>query len=555
MNKGELMSGNSELSIRFGFLLALIMALALACAACAPAPPSEVAPAADEMAVAEEGPKSGGSLVVGTTDDIINFDAFSLGFVSYPMQNQCYDSLIIYDKKLNIQPRLATAWEANEEGTSVNLTLRDDVVWHNGRAFVADDVVQNINRALVPDTGSNVHGMVQTVAGATANGEHSVTIDFLAPTPNMFDILNVMRIMAPESFDSLTNTCIGTGPFALKEWIPGDILTFTRNEDYWEEGRPYLDEVSFKPFDDLEALVAALETGIIDAAIAVPPKDYQRLLESGIEVEFGQGGLLYSITVNPPDSDQPEGPLSDKRVRQAICWAVDRDAIVDQALFGVGGATVLAFPDYSVAYFEDLADHYFFDLAASAALLDEAGWVDSDGDGVRDKDGTKLVLNTITIQAFPETTDIGTILEADLATIGVEVDVEPLDSATYGPRHLGTPETNNSAVFDLDVTFVGRQHLDPMGLFDNSPYRPRSSPIFPRGDFPEGYVENLQIAGSTFDREERRTAFRRVNEIILDACVDIPISWKYTLFARQSNVQGLDWTTNDELRVGDTWIE
>ena len=75
----------------------------------------------------------------------------------------------------------------------------------------------------------------------------------------------------------------------------------------------------------------ALETGIIDAAIAIPPKDYQRLQDAGIEVEFGQGGLLYSITVNPPDPDQPEGALSDKRVRQAICWAIDRDAIVDQA--------------------------------------------------------------------------------------------------------------------------------------------------------------------------------------------------------------------------------
>ena len=548
------MSYRQKFELRIGFFVAVLLVVALVSVACQPAPPSEAESTAGEMEM-EMGPQSGGSLVVGTTDDIINFDAFSLGFVSYPMLSQCYDSLIIYDKRLNAVPRLATSWVTNDEGTSITLALRDDVVWHNGRAFVADDVVQNIERALVPDTGSNVHGMVQTVTGAVANDDHSVTIDFAAPTPNMFDILNVMRIMAPESFDSLTNSCIGTGPFKLKEWIPGDILTFARNEDYWEEGRPYLDEVSFKPFDDLEALVTALDTGIIDAAIAVPPKDYQRLLDSGIEVEFGQGGLLYSITVNPPDPDQPEGALSDKRVRQAVCWAIDRDAIVDQALFGVGGATVVAFPDYSIAYFEDLADHYSFDLEKSAALLDEAGWVDSDGDGFRDKDGVKLVLNTITIAAFPETTDIGIILQADLATIGVDVDVEPLDSATYGPRHLGSPETNGSAVFDLDVTFVGRQHLDPMGLFDNSPYRPRSSPIFPRGDFPEGYVENLQIAGSTFVREERREAFRQINEIILDACVDIPISWKYTLFARQTNVHGLDWTVNDELMVGNVWIE
>ncbi|MXZ25972.1 MAG: hypothetical protein F4Y80_14180 [Caldilineaceae bacterium SB0665_bin_21] len=94
-----------------------------------------------------------------------------------------------------------------------------------------------------------------------------------------------------------------------------------------------------------------------------------------------------------------------------------------------------------------------------------------------------------------------------------------------------------------------------MGLFDNSPFRPRSSPIFPHGDFPEGYVEQLAIAGSTFDRETRRDAFRQVGEIMLDSCIDIPISWKYTLFARQANVHGLDWTVNDELIAGNTWVE
>jgi peptide/nickel transport system substrate-binding protein len=556
---------------KFNLLSLIMMGLVImALAACVPTTTTETAkPAAEEETAeepatakeamaeeteAEEG-AYGGSVVIGTTDDIINFDAFSLGFVSYPMQNQCYDSLILYDHVLNIKPRLATEWEVNEDGTQLTLQLRQGVKWHNDREFVADDVVKNFERALVPDTGSNVHGMVQTVTGAEALDDHTVVINFSAPTPNMFDILNAMRIMAPESFDTLDQTCIGTGPFKFQEWIPGDHLTFARNEDYWEEGRPFLDEVTFKPFDDLEALVTALETGIIDGAIAVPPKDYQRLLDAGIEVPFGQtGALLYSITVNPPDPDQPEGPLSDKRVRQAICYSIDREATVDQALFGVGGATVVPFPEYSIAYFPEYADFYQFDLDKAAALLDEAGWVDTDGDSIRDKDGQSLVLNTITIQAFPETTDMAQILKADMSQIGVELDIEPLDSATYTPRHLGTAETNNSAVFDLDVTFVGRQHLDPMGLFDNSPYRPRSSPIFPQGDFPEGYVENLKIAGSTIDKAERQEALKKVQEIMLDACVDIPVSWKFTLFAHQDYVHDMDWTVNDEIRLGDTWV-
>lgn len=509
----------------------------------------------DRAAVAATAGQRGGTITVGTTDDIVSFDAFSLLFVSYPMQNQCYDSLIMYDSVLNIIPRLATAWEVNDEGTQLTLTLREGVKWHNGRDFVADDVVANFERALEPENGSNIHGMVQTVSSAEAIDDHTVVIHYSQPTPNMFDVLNVMRLMAPESFDTIDHTCVGTGPFKLQEWIPGDQVVFVRNEDYWDEGRPFLDEVIIKPFDDLEALVTALETGIVDAAIAVPPKDYQRLLDSGVQVPFGQtGALLYSITVNPPDPDQPVGPLSDKLVRQALCWSIDRDAIVDQALFGVGGATVVPFPEYSLAYFPEYTNAYTFDLDKAASLLDEAGWVDSDNDGIRDKDGESLVLDTITIQAFPETTDMAQIIKADLNTIGADLNIEPLDSATYTPRHLGTAETNNSAVFDLDVTFVGRQHLDPLGLFDNSPYRPFSSPIFPQGDFPEGYVENLDAAASTIDRAERRDAFRAVQEIMLDACVDIPVSWKYTLFAHQDYVNNLGWTVNDEIRLGDTWL-
>ncbi|MCB0108782.1 MAG: hypothetical protein KDE53_22835 [Caldilineaceae bacterium] len=287
----------------------------------------------------------------------------------------------------------------------------------------------------------------------------------------------------------------------------------------------------------------------------MPPKDYQRLLDAGVQVPFGQtGALLYTITVNPPDASQDPGPLSDKLVRQAVCTAVDRDTIVDQALFGVGGATVVPFPDYSLSYFAEYADYYTFDLDKAASLLDEAGWTDANGDGIREKDGQDLVLDTITISAFPETTDMAQILKADMATIGVNLEIEPLESAVYTSRRFGQ-ENNGSGDYDLDFTFVGRQHLDPLGLFDNSPFRPFSSPVHPENDFPEGYVENLQIAQSTIDEDARREAFKKVQEVMLDSCTSVAVSWKYTLFAHQDNVHDLGWSVGDEIRVVNTWVE
>jgi len=540
---------------QFRYLALLIVAfLILSCApATAPGGGGSAAPAADSAAPAGE-PQSGGSLTIGTTGDILNFDAFSLAFVSYPMQLQCYDRLLLYDAVLNKVPQLATEWEVNAEGTALTLKLREGVKFHNGREFVADDVVQNFARAIVPDTGSNVHGMVKSVDRAEAIDDHTVVIHFTAPTPNMFDILNAMGIMAPESFEETGEGCVGTGPFKFQEWVPGDHLTFVRNEEYWDTGKPYLDEIIFKPFSDLEALVTAMETGIVDAAVAVPPKDYQRLLDAGVQVPFGQtGALLYTITLNPPDASQEPGPLSDKRVRQALCWSVDRAAMLDQALFGVGGATVVPFPDYSLAYFEEYTDAYSFDLEKAAALLEEAGWTDGNGDGVREKEGQDLVLRAIMSGAFPETTDMAQILKADLATIGVNMETETLESAVHTVRRFGQ-ENNGSGDYDLDFTFVGRQHLDPLGLFDNSPFRPFSSPVHPEGDFPEGYVENLTIAQSTIDEDVRREAFKKVQEIMLDSCTSVTVSWKYTLFAHQDTVHDLGWSVGDEVRLVNTWV-
>jgi peptide/nickel transport system substrate-binding protein len=407
----------------------------------------------------------------------------------------------------------------------------------------------------MPDTGSNVHGMVKSVDRAEAIDDYTVTIFFTAPTPNMFDILNAMSIMAPESFDTLNSTCVGTGPFRLSEWIPGDQSTFVRNEEYWDEGKPYLDEIVLKPYSDLEAMTTALEAGVIDVAIAVPPQDYDRLTSAGVEVPFGQtGALLYVTTLNPPDASQEAGPLSDKQVRQAICYAFDRETMVEQALFNIGEPTVVHFPDYSLAYFEEFTDYYTFDLDRAAELLDAAGWTDSNGDGIRDKDGQELTLRTISTTAAPMLADMAQILKADLNQIGVDLSIEPLEPPVYTARRFGQ-ENEGSGDYDLDFTFVGRQHLDPLGLFDNSGFRPFSSPVWPEGDFPEGYVENITIAQSTVDRDTRVEAFRNVQEIILDNCNSAAISWRYTLFGHQADTHGLNWTVNDEIRLKDVWLD
>jgi len=309
--------------------------------------PAAEAEGGEEEAMAKGGPKRGGTVTYGQLGDITNFDPFQLSSVSYPMFQNLYDSLIRYDNELNIEPRLAESWELNEDSTQITLNLRQGVKWHNGRDFVADDVVKNFERGLSDELGHNIHGTVNGVVDkVTAVDDHTVVIDFLAPTPNVFDILNAIFIHAPESMDSLESSAIGTGPFKLVEWIPGDHVTLERNDDYWEEGKPYLDGWTFKPYEDYEALLAAVQGGVIDIARNIVPKDVEFLEGQGLVLKPGQEGfILYTITVNPPDPDQEPGPLSDKRVRCALNYALDRDTIVDQALYGAGKRLVQNFPE------------------------------------------------------------------------------------------------------------------------------------------------------------------------------------------------------------------
>ena len=516
---------------------AVVQLFGVGAGAVATVPLWRATPAAAQATPVACAPQTGGSLTVGQIQDLTSFDPFMLLFVNYPIQHQLFDRLIAMDHELNVNPSLAESWEVGEDGQSITFTLRPGVTFHNGHPLEAADVVANIERAQNEETGGNIFAKVQTVESAEAPDASTVVVTFTAPTPNMFDIFDSLSIVAPEAFENLQREPIGTGPFRFVEWIPGDQVVMARNDAYWREGLPYLDEVIVKPYADGETLTLALESGQIGAAISLPYTNAERLGASAdVTIERGQdGALLYVLVINPPDASQEETPLSNKLVRQAINYAMNRQAIVDQALFGVGQATVVAFPETSSAYFPELTDQYPFDLERARELLAEAGYA------------AGFDMEILAPTSFPELVSMGQILAADLAQIGINASIVPIESAVWTPRLL-------DGDYQATFTFIGRSHKDPLGLFDNSPFRISNSPVWPEGDFPEGYAEAITAAGTTVDPEARAESFRSVNEIMLDQSVQIPISFKYTLFGWRNDVHGVDWSPDDEIKLGAAWI-
>jgi peptide/nickel transport system substrate-binding protein len=395
--------------------------------------------------------------------------------------------------------------------------------------MTSDDVVANYTKARDKTTGGHLYPAVQTVDSVTATDKYGVQIKFTAPTPDVYDTLSRMSIIAPESFKDINKSGIGTGPFKLTEWIPVDHVTFQRHTDYWDKDHPYLDEVVIKPYNDQAAMLIALQSGGINAAIGVPYKDAKRL-SSELQIVTGQPGAtwytLYASSRKPPFDNQ--------KLRKALQYAVNRKSIVDNVLFGYGEPVYAPWPKTSLAYNPKWDNFYPFDLDKAKALLAESGVQ------------TPIDAEIMSPTTYPELGDMALILQQDLGKIGINL--KPVNMGPEWGDRLGDGNYN------LTFSFAGRSHLDPISAFDNSAFRQVNNPLFPDGNPPAAYVDAVNAAKSTLDKTQRKAAFDKATEVLLEESFAQSISWRLTLFGLGKNVQGFDHTADDFVVLKNTWL-
>jgi peptide/nickel transport system substrate-binding protein len=481
----------------------------------------------------DEAPQRGGQLSVGQMGDIASLDPHSFGFVNYGMIAQIYDRLARYEEAngaLELKPELAESWNVSEDGLVLTLTLRQGVKFHNGREMTADDVVANYEKTRVPETGGHMYQATLSVETVTATGPYEVEVRHKTPTPEMFDTISRMSIVAPESFESLTQSGIGTGPFQFVEWVPVDHLTLRRFDGYWDPERPYLDEVIIKPYNDQAAMQIALQSGTIQAAIGIPYKDAERL-GSELQIITGHPGAtwytMYASAKKPPFDNQ--------KLRKAMQYAINRQLIVDAVLFGYGKPVWTPWPETSLAYDPKWENFYPFDLDMAKQLITEAGY----------PDGFEAEIMAPT--SFPELGDMALILQADLDKIGVKLSFSNLGSE-WGDR-LGQGDYN------LTFSFAGRSHLDPVSAFDNSAFRHVNNPLFPDGNPPAAYAEAVTTAKTTLDQAARKAALTTATDILLEESFAMSVSWRLTLFGATNKVHDFGYTVDDFVVLKHTWLE
>jgi len=417
-----------------------------------------------------EGPRQGGRLIYGLALVVSGIDPHvdASSELGIPLTS-VYDTLVYQDSDGGFVPGLAERWEVSDDGLAYTFHLRKGVSFHDGTVFDAEAVKFNFDRIADPETKSRkATSLLGPYERTEVVDDFTVRVRFRQPHAAYLDAVSqvYLAMVSPAAVQEwgaeYQEHQVGTGPFMFKEYVPRDHLILERNPDYdWapevyrHQGPAYLDSIEFRFFADPASRVLALESGQAHVMGEMPPQDVARLLESPefdiLRVPIPGQPLQFFV-----NSDK--APTDDLRVRQALLYAADRDAIT-QAIFretspvahGPLGAVTLG-------YDENVVDMYPHDLTKAAALLEQAGWVDSDDDGLRDKDGRPLSLEMI-LMGWGYVPEVGQMLQSQFRQVGVHLQMQEmafpaaLAAAREGQHHLAPMVFSSSDPGILSSTF------------------------------------------------------------------------------------------------------
>ncbi|MBV9577088.1 MAG: ABC transporter substrate-binding protein [Chloroflexi bacterium] len=497
-----------------------------------PGAPATSAAAPPPASTAAAQPVQGGTLQIGTISDITQLEAHRLMGQNWNMLYPIFDRLTEYDDTLVPQPRLAQSWEFSSDNKTLQLHLRQGVQFHTGRELTADDVKYNITRARDPKTGAaQMVTMGNWWTDIQTPDKYTVVLVSDQARPAAFDFLEYLNIIDSVTAEgpNAATTLVGTGPFTLTEWVTGDHLSLARNPHYWQSAGPYLDQVIFHIGRDQQALITQLEAGAIDAMDAPPVTDAVRL----------KADPAYTLTVNPNTggynavlANTSVPPLDNVQVRQALNYAINRQRFVDSVLLGIGTAGDLVWPAGSPAYEADKINRYAFDLDRAKQMLAAAGIASP-------------TLDLTYIAANAAYAQLAQILQADLASIGVTANLQPVEPAVWSQI---TPKAQYQG---LNLAPGGFAQVQPTSFFLFSVYwqLQNNAEAFQSDQF----GQLLTAAGTEPDPTRRKQLYSQLNDFVLDQSFVMLVNANPETFLTRGNVHGQRYNMHQGLVMDQLW--
>jgi peptide/nickel transport system substrate-binding protein len=455
-----------------------------------------------------------------------------------------YDPLVWRDQEGNYHPGLVKSWEISDDGLVYTFHLRDDVTFHDGEPFNAAAVQANFDRIVNPDLGSRkAVYMMGSYDHTEVVDDYTAKVYFSEPyAPFLDSVSQVYLAMAsPKALEEwgleqYSEHQVGTGPFMIQEYVAKDHVVLVKNPDYnWapefmmHQGPAYLDKITFRFYPDAATRVPALESGEAQIMGEIPPIEANRLMS---DARFA----IYPTNI-PGQSLQfwmntAKSPTDDLKVRQALIYGCDREAIVNGIFRGFSPVAYGPLGRTTPFYDSNVEGMYAYDLEKAKSLLDEAGWVDTNNDGVRDKGGQDLALNTI-LMGWGSMPEVGTTMQGLYRQLGVRVDAQLLSypaalEAAGNSEHNLIPNAISSSDPDILSSYFHSRNIEKG--FSWSRY---SDPELDQW---------LDEGARTTDPDKRAEIYALVQERIMEQALIIPIRDYVNLNGASSSVKGLRYS-------------
>lgn len=350
------------------FAATLLTAGALALTGCSAGSSGESSNSSGSDTPASPTPTTVTVALTGTPTNL-DFTTTAGSAIPQALMSNVYEGLVELDQSGEIQPLLAKGWDVSEDRKTYTFQLQEGVTFSNGSAFTAENVKFSFER-VQNDWVTTLKSKMDIIESIEVISDSEVAVTLSQPS-NIF-LFNlatpVGAIFTPDGVDDLANTPVGTGPYAVKSWTPNESIVLETREDYWGTA-PGVEEVTLKYFADATATTNALQTGDVDAIANLQAPELLAAFEAdeAFTVLEGTSSGEVSLSIN----NQAE-PFDDVRVRQAVHYALDKQAIIDTAWNGYG-TPIATYAVPTDPYYEDLNDVYPYNPEKAKELLAEAG--------------------------------------------------------------------------------------------------------------------------------------------------------------------------------------
>ena len=423
-----------------------------------------------------------------------------------------YNGLIRYDKNLQLEGELAESWEISEDNLSFTFHLRKGVTWHDGAPFTSADVLFTYQMYINPDVPTSYAEDFLQVAKAEVIDDYTFKVTYEKPYAPALESwgtpIHPKHLLEGKDVtkSELSRQPIGTGPYKFAKWDAGEKVELLANPDYFE-GKPYIYRVVYRVIPDTSTQFLELKAGNLDL-MGLTPIQYQTQTDSAIFTDRFNKYRYLSFSYTYLGYNMTKPLFQDKRVRQAISYAIDKQELIDGVLLGLGQAATGPYkPDTWV--YNNNVKRYNYDPEKAKALLSEAGWEDSDNDNILDKDGEPLAFTIVTNQGNDLRSKTAEIIQRRLKEVGIDIEIRVVEWATFLKEFIFTGN------FDATILgWSGGPEPDQYNIWHSSKTAPREL-NFIKYQNPE-VDELLEKGRRTFDQAERKKIYDRFQEILAE---------------------------------------